>query len=211
MAVLMVILRVLVVLILLYLFLIAPNVLHRKLKQKEWGGGVFAHRGLHDDNHRIPENSMTAFRLAVEKGYGIELDVHLTRDRQIVVHHENSLKRLCGEDKLISETPMGELLGMRLIDTDERIPTLAEVLDLVRGQVPLIIEVKSDHPGNVALAASLNTQMQRYRGAWCVESFDPLMMRWFKKHAPSVVRGQLAMDPKKKRAGKYDHVRQFFM
>ena len=185
----------------LYLFLIAPNP-RRRLCPAKMSLMNFAHRGLHDDNHVIPENSLSAFRLAVEKGYGIEFDVHLTKDQALVVHHDDSLLRLCGADVRISGTTLEELAGYRLGDTDEIIPTLDQVLETVNGQVPLLIELKSDKFGDTTLAARLYERMQSYQGIWWAESFDPLMMRWFKKHAPGVIRGQLAVDQTRQKGKK---------
>lgn len=208
MSVVLGIIRWLIAVGLIYLFLIAPNLLHRKLRRRELLGWHYAHRGLHDDNHLVPENSLPAFRKAVQKGYGIELDVHLTLDQKLVVHHDNSLKRLCGDSRLISETTLEEIQRLDLCHTGESIPSLEQVLELVDGQVPLIIELKSDREGDTALAALLHGRMQSYKGAYCVESFDPLLMRWYKKHAPKVVRGQLAMDQRYTKKGKYTSWKQ---
>lgn len=191
-----------------YLFLIAPNVLRRKVRCPELLSWDYAHRGLHDENRQVPENSLAAFRLAVEAGYGIELDVHLTRDQKMVVHHDNSLKRMCGEDKRISDLPLEELRRFSLGNTAEGIPTFDEVLDVVNGRVPLLIELKSDRRGDTTLAGLLYTRLRTYQGVYCVESFDPLVVRWFKKHAPEVVRGQLAWD-KRVSKGKYKKFEQF--
>ena len=209
MSVVLEILRWLIAIGLVYLFLIAPNILHRKLRRKELLGWYYAHRGLHDDNHLVPENSLPAFQKAVDKGFSIELDVHLTKDQQLVVHHDNSLKRLCGDSRLISETTLSEIQHLELGQSGESVPTLDQVLALVDGRVPLIIELKSDKQGDTALATLLNARMQTYGGVYCVESFDPLLMRWYKKHAPKVVRGQLAVDPRYTKKGKYADVKQF--
>ncbi len=179
----------------LYLFLVAPRVRGRRARRAALTRQpLYAHRGLHDGNRQIPENSLPAFRLAAEKGYGVELDVHLTADGVLAVHHDDSLKRLCGVDRRISEITLAELSEYRLAETQEKVPTLDEVLEAVGGRVPLIVELKSDRPGDTALAEKLNARMARYSGFYCVESFDPLLMRWYKKHAPQVIRGQLAAD-----------------
>lgn len=180
-----------------YLFLIAPGFGKRGARRLKIDQRFYAHRGLHDNEHGLPENSMPAFRLAVEKGYGIELDVHLTKDQKMVVHHDASLLRICGVDRKIAQTTLEELAEYHLGNTDEKIPSLDEVLEAVNGQVPLLIELKADRFGNTALAQALNERMKAYAGPWWVESFDPLLIRWFKKHAPHVPRGQLAVDLKK--------------
>lgn len=206
MGVLLGVLAVLLFLTAAYLFLIAPNVLHRKARCPELLAWYYAHRGLHDP--QTPENSLAAFRLAVEAGYGIELDVHLTKDQKLVVHHDNSIKRMCGVNKRISDTTLEELRRYSLGDTAEVIPTLDETLELVNGSVPLILELKSDRRGDTTLARLLRARLQAYKGVYCVESFDPLVVRWFKKHAPQVVRGQLAWN-KRDSKGKYKSVERF--
>src|SRR5690606_10174328 len=103
----------------------------------------YAHRGLHNNNNDAPENSIKAFKLAVEHNYGIELDVRLTRDRVPVVFHDNSLNRACGVDKLVSEVNFDELSKYRLFNSTETIPSFEEVLKIIDGKVPLIVELKS--------------------------------------------------------------------
>ena len=174
-----------------YLFLIAPR--QGKMCMQDMPR-YFAHRGMHDAKNAVPENSLAAFRRAIGKGYGIELDVHLAKDGSVIVHHDDSLLRLCGVDRKISETGLDVLAGYCLGETDEKIPTLSQVLKVVHGQVPLLIELKTDRCGDNRLAARVHEEMQGYLGVWLVQSFDPLQLRWFKKHAPHVLRGQLAFD-----------------
>ncbi|MBQ8555867.1 MAG: glycerophosphodiester phosphodiesterase [Clostridia bacterium] len=151
-------------------------------------GYDYAHRGLHRAD--VPENSLGAFRAAVEGGYGIELDVRLTRDNVLVIHHDNAMKRLCGVDAKVKESTLEEVRRCRLRGTEERIPTFDEVLALVDGRVPLIVELKAE--GDAAqLSRAVWERMQRYGGPWCMESFDPRCVYWFRKHAPQVIRGQL--------------------
>lgn len=177
------------VLLLIYPWLIRPNQAHR-----DWStftGVDYAHRGLWDQQR--PENSLAAFEAAAEAGFGIELDVRLTRDGQLVIHHDASLARMCGEALCIEETDLATLRRCRLLDTDQQIPTLAEVLTLIAGRVPLILELKA--AGNAAdLASAVHQQMQSYTGVWCVESFHPSALLWFRRHAPQVIRGQLTFD-----------------
>ena len=131
---------------------------------------------------------MEAFRLAVEKGYGMELDVQLTKDGKLVVHHDGSLKRVCGVDKLIREMDFADL---PLLPDGSRIPLLREVLSMVDGRAPIIVEVK--HYGGAAkVAKAAHEILKGYKGAYCVESFDPTAVHWFRKNAPHIVRGQLA-------------------
>ena len=177
--------------LLLYLFLTAPG--HRAKKHVRAALPVpyYAHRGLHGG--QIPENSLPAFERAAQNGYGIELDVRLTRDGEIVVHHDETLKRMCGVDRRVSDLALDEILSLRLRDTSCGIPTLDAVCSLVNGRVPLLIEMKSDR-GNGDLPKLLYSRMKEYKGIWCVESFDPRMLLWFRLHAREVIRGQLAVD-----------------
>lgn len=177
---------VIVLLILLYLFLIAPS--REKPDDSQLRGWLYAHRGLHDGNEKVPENSMEAFRLAVEQGYGMELDVQLTKDGRLVVHHDGSLKRVCGVDKLIREVDFADL---PLLPDGSRIPLFTEVLSMVDGRAPIIVEVK--HYGGAAKVAKAAQEILKgYNGAYCVESFDPTAVHYFRKKAPHIVRGQLA-------------------
>ncbi len=177
-----------------YLFLIAP----RFARRKKWPSGFFqhdfAHRGLHGGD--IPENSLAAFELAANKGYGIELDVQLTRDGELVVHHDPTLKRTCGLDRAISEMSAGEIKGCFLGESGETVPTFQETLACVHGRVPLIVELKTAGKRNAELARKTYDALCSYGGKWVVESFDPRLLHWFRKNAPQVIRGQLAYDPR---------------
>lgn len=176
-----------IILFALYLFLIFPNLPKRDIKHLQ--GYDYAHRGLWNDV--LPENSMAAFRNAVAHGFGMEMDVHLTRDDQLVIFHDDSLKRMCGVDKAICDCTLAELRQYRLKGTDEGIPTFDEFLNMVDGRVPLIIEIKPDKRIN-ELCQQVHARLQSYQGPYCIESFHPLAVQWFRKHAPEVIRGQLA-------------------
>lgn len=195
MGVLIGLLRTAAVLFAIYCFLVAPNVVRRKLSHRQLTGRAYAHRGLHDK--KIPENSLTAFEKAIQAGYGIELDVRVTRDNVLVVHHDETLERSCGDKRRVCDVALADLQQLSLFETQEYIPTFDEVLALVDGRVPLIIELKTDF-SNKELAPQVYERLKRYKGVYCVESFDPFAVRWFKKHAPQVVRGQLSfMSPLK--------------
>lgn len=171
----------------LYLFLIFPQMPKRDIKHLQ--GWDYAHRGLWND--ALPENSMAAFRHAVDNGFGMEMDVHLTRDDQLVIFHDDSLKRMCGVDKPICECTLEELRQYRLKGTEEGIPTFDEFLTMVDGRVPLIIEIKPDK--RIAdLCSHVHARLQKYHGPYCIESFHPLAVQWFRKNAPEIIRGQLA-------------------
>lgn len=183
--------RICLILFAVYCFLVAPNLFHRKLSNVHLTGHDYAHRGLYDNKRGIPENSMAAFERAVKAGYGIEMDVRETRDHQLVVHHDETLERSCGDPRRVRDVPLEELQRLSLFGTDEHIPTFEAFLRMVNGQVPLIIELKTDFKSK-KLPEMVYQVLRTYRGIYCVESFDPSAVRWFKKHAPRIVRGQLA-------------------
>ena len=174
----------------LYIFLIAPGRLPKAAPAALWQAR-YAHRGLHDKQDTLPENSLAAFAAAVEAGYGIELDLRLTADDQVVVFHDHNLKRVCGVDRDVADCTYEELQGYRLSGTEERIPLFTEVLALVDGRAPFIIEMKSTKR-NTALCEKAAALLDAYSGPYCIESFHPGIVMWFKKHRPGVVRGQLA-------------------
>lgn len=177
---------------LFYLFIIAPDKLPTNSDVRLWNN-CYAHRGLHQKDKSIPENSMTAFAQAIAAGYGMELDINLTADGKVVVFHDASLLRVCGVDKLITDCTEEELSDYRLENTREGIPLLEDVLKLVDGRVPMIIELKNtkNWPQLCVKAAEL---LSDYSGPYCIESFHPGIVRWFYKNRPQVVRGQLSAD-----------------
>ena len=185
-----IIITVLVLLAALYIFLIMPDN-SQKDECRKFMNHDYAHRGLFNSYSGIPENSLEAFRLAVENGCGIELDIQMTRDKQLVVFHDATLKRMCGDNASISEKTYRELSAYRLEDTEYTIPLLTDVLDLVNGQVPLLIEIKLT--GHETLICKVLTETIRsYRGLLCIESFNPLVLKWFRENYPALARGQLS-------------------
>ena len=170
-----------------YLFMVKGRSGHPGLKQLQKFS--YAHRGLHGNG--IPENSMAAFRAALEKGYGIELDIHLMADGELAVIHDTSLKRTAGVDVKITDLTTADLENYRLEGTEEKIPLFSQVLELYAGKAPLIIELKAD--GNHrALVEAACRAMEGYTGAYCMESFDPRCILELKKNHPQVIRGQLS-------------------
>lgn len=153
-------------------------------------GWSYAHRGLHGAG--VPENSLKAFRKAISGGYGAELDVHLLADGNLAVIHDSSLKRTTGADVLIEDLTTEELKKYYLEDTLECIPEFSQVLALFEGNAPLVVELKSKDNNVDALCRGVCKYLDNYSGAYCVESFDPRCVAWFRKHRPNVVRGQLA-------------------
>lgn len=177
-----------IVLVLWWLWAIAPA--GKKMDFGEFKKYDYAHRGLHNVENGVPENSNTAFSLAVLGGFGMEFDLQLTKDKQVVVHHDHTIKRTCGVDKLISDMTLEELRGYRLFGTEEKVPLFSEVLKIVGGKTPLIIELKG-YTDPAELCTLAMEHLKDYTGLYCVESFDPRIVRWFRDNRPELVRGQL--------------------
>lgn len=175
----------LLIIIALAVFLIAPSV--RKNRADVWRGIPFAHRGLHDEERM--ENSIEAFDAACEHGFGIELDVQLSKDGTVVVFHDETLLRMTGDSRRVSEATLSELKALSLKGRGG-IPTLEETLRCVNGRVPLLVEIKNGKR-NAELCEKTMAQLSAYGGAYVVESFSPLILRWLKKHSPETIRGQL--------------------
>lgn len=153
----------------------------------------YAHRGYHD-KPQVPENSMAAFRRAVERGWGAELDVHLMKDGTLAVIHDSSLKRTAGAEVNIEDLTRADLEHYHLEGTEEKIPLFDEVLELYEGKVPLIIELKTAPGNHAALAKAVCERLDRYKGDFCIESFNPAVLRDVKKLRPHFCRGQLSRD-----------------
>lgn len=195
------------ILMLLFLLLIKPN---HKRDVSAFTGKSYAHRGLHDDE--VPENSMTAFRLARENGYGVELDVQMTKDGQLVVFHDGSLKRMTGVDGYLRDYTFEELQKFHLLNTSEKIPLFQDVLAVLGGTrsdengadlvaedgadlavADIVCEIKGDNGNmNYEICEKTYNCLADYAGIWCMESFSPFLVRWFKKNHPEVIRGQLS-------------------
>ena len=174
-----------------YLFLSFPSVRrHKDIKLIE--GRFIAHRGLHDLTEGTPENSLSAFRQAVELGFPIEIDIHLTLDGEIVVFHDDTLDRMCGVPGRVEEKTLSELKALRLGNTNHEIPTLEECLKTVDGKVPLLIEFKCVSLKCAPLCKKADEILRGYSGSYLIQSFYPTVLRWYKKHRRDVCRGQLA-------------------
>ncbi len=148
-----------------------------------------AHRGFH--NAENPENTLGAFQRAIDNNYAIELDVQLLKDGTVVVVHDNKLSRLCGEDKYVSNCDYEEIKNLKVLNSSFTIPTFKEVLDLVDGKTPLLIEIK-----NTLKVGELESKtfelLKNYNGEYAIQSFNPYSLAWFKDNAPNVLRGQLS-------------------
>lgn len=176
------------VICLLYLFLIAPKA---AVRTKELLGVHYAHRGLHDNQSIHPENSMNAFKKAIKAGYGIELDVQLTKDWVPVVFHDYTLDRVCGVEGKVYEYTYEELKQFKLGITQESIPRFEDVMKYIGGRVPVIVELKTEGM-DMSLCAIVDKVLREYQGVYCIESFNPLAVYWFRRNHPEVIRGQLS-------------------
>ena len=163
----------------------------RRRDWKKFQGWRYAHRGYHD-KPRIPENSLPAFRRAVQCGFGAELDVHLMKDGHLAVIHDASLKRTAGADVLVEDLTAEELKQYRLEGTEHHIPLLEEVLPIFAGKAPLIVELKAERGNAAALAEAACALLDKYHVTYCMESFDPRCLMWLWENRPDVVRGQLS-------------------
>ena len=180
-----VLLIIILILIALILFILAPS--RRRQRMAAWQGTAFAHRGLHGEG--AAENTAPAFERACAAGFGIELDVQLSRDGEVVVFHDDDLKRMTGDARRVDAV---DLAGLQALDLPhgERIPRFEDVLALVNGRVPLLVELKNGRRNNELCEKTL-ALLRQYRGRYIVESFNPLIVRWFRRHARDVLRGQL--------------------
>jgi glycerophosphoryl diester phosphodiesterase len=165
----------------------------------------YAHRGLHDVSLGIPENSLAAFQRAHDLGFGAELDVHLTVEGKLAVIHDSNTKRMCGTSLTVEKSTLAQLRDLTLAGTQEHIPTLDEVLELFEFDTssddpepaPLIVEVKTASAGWARVAELCEKTMaalDAHTVSYCIESFDPRVLIWLRRHRPEVVRGQLSRD-----------------
>ena len=183
------------------IFFMMPRFSKRKalLPFAKWN---YAHRGYHDLAKGFPENSLPAFERACTHGYGMELDVQLTKDQKLVVLHDFSLLRACGIDAQVDELTLDEIKKLRLFNTVCTIPTFEEVLELVDGRTPLIVEIKQKGADSETCRQSAKL-LDHYQGSYCVESFNPMAVGWFKNHRPNYVRGQLSGELNMKQPAKF--------
>lgn len=174
----------------LYLLVIMPRMIGKPdtASFRKW---LYAHRGLHDNRTDAPENSLRAFQKAVDAGYGIELDIQMSKDQIPVVFHDFTLKRICGVEGKVIDYTYEELQQFPLCGTDQRIPKFEDVLRLVNGKVPLIVELKIEAV-DTSICVAGDRLLADYTGMYCVESFNPLGVFWYRRHRKEIVRGQLA-------------------
>lgn len=182
-----------VLLITVYIFIKPGN--PKKCYEYDWMyKNPIAHRGYHNFDAGIIENSKTAFERAIERNYNIEMDISLTKDEQIVVYHDNDFKRLLKLDKKVSELTLDEIKKLRYENSNDDILEFGEFLSLINGRTGLVIEFKSQSKArNYILCQKAMEYLKDYKGNYVVQSFDPTIVGWFKKNYPIIPRGQLCM------------------
>ena len=157
------------------------------------GGYRYAHRGLHDAAAGRPENSLSAFRAAAERGFGVELDVHLMADGGLAVIHDSELDRVCGKHAVIEQLRREDLRDYPLLGSGETIPLLEQALAVLGKRVPVIVELKVR--GNAAALADVALErLEKWEGTYCVESFNPAALARLRRRWPHVIRGQLSQN-----------------
>lgn len=177
------------VLFVVYVFLILPRRAD-KAKFAPFQGLMAAHRGLYEKDQSVAENSLEAFKRAAENGYGVELDVQLSKDGAVVVFHDDIVDRMTDRKGRVDSFTLAELRAMPLKGTEHRIPLFTDVMAVLDGKSPTIVELKST-PNYKELCEKTLAILRTLKGPYCVESFDPRIVRWFYKNAPDLVRGQL--------------------
>jgi glycerophosphoryl diester phosphodiesterase len=148
-----------------------------------------AHRGLHESG--VPENSLAAFKAAVQAGYAIEFDIRLTADKKLIILHDATTARMTELRLVVKQRLASELTSLKLLDSEEKIPLLHNALDAIAGRAPILIEVKKNIPMR-ELGPLLVKALADYRGEVAVASFDPRVVWWLRRHAPHIVRVQIA-------------------
>lgn len=194
MTVFLIVCGVLLLLFALYLFFAFPQKAE-KTKRAPYQNRYFAHRGLFNNKGELPpENTLEGFDAACRAGFGSELDVQFTSDGELIVFHDNDYKRACGVDKKVWDVTLAEAQSFKLFERDFKAPLFSEMLKTVDGRTPLIIEIKAEERDNQTyyeLCRRVNEELADYKGEYCIESFNPFVVRWWRKNRPDVVRGQL--------------------
>jgi glycerophosphoryl diester phosphodiesterase len=153
----------------------------------------YAHRGLHDSAAGVIENTPSAFRLAIEAGYGIECDVQISADGEAMVHHDFILGRLTRGNSRLDERSAADLKAIEFFATSDRMLTLGEMCALVAGRVPMLVELKSEFNGDERIAMRSAAVLAGYAGPVAAMSFDPALIAAVRRLAPKLARGLVAM------------------
>ncbi|WP_440410534.1 glycerophosphodiester phosphodiesterase [Neorhizobium petrolearium] len=169
-----------------------------------------AHRGYHDMNHQVWENTLSAFARAVEAGFAIECDVQLAADSVPVIFHDHDLERLCGIKGDVREKTAAELGLLAVGGTKDKVPTLKQMLDLVAGKVPLVIEIKgrTGEGEDDGFAETVLEVLEGYRGQVALMSFDHHILRDLKRTGSPYPLGLTAMGDKPEEFFRHDEAMQ---
>ena len=152
---------------------------------REW---TYAHRGLHDE--LAPENSLAAFAGALERGMGVECDIQRSRDHAAMLMHDWELERLTGVTGPTACYSAEELARIAYLDSEHMLARLDDLLELVDGKVPILVEIKSRRRYDVEESCvAVRDALAGYEGRHAVMSFDPRVSRWFRRHSPNTVQG----------------------
>lgn len=197
------------ILLALYLLMIMPRIIN-KPSREPFTGVLYAHRGLFDNESDAPENSMAAFKKAVDGGYGIECDVQLSKDGVPVVFHDFTLERVTGQKGKVIDYTYDELLNFNLMNSQEKIPRFEDFLKMVDGRVPLIVELKIER-FDLSVCSKADELLSNYKGVYCIESFNPFGVHWYKKNRPEIMRGQLSDDFHKDKPEEFRGVLYFLL
>lgn len=182
---------VLAAVLLIYLFLIFPSA--RKHPHKNRYRNLFvAHRGLHNIKKGVPENSLAAFKSAIENGFALEIDIHVTKDNKIVIFHDDDLKRVCNNEGVVEQMTFDELSDFNLLGTDYKIPLLEELLEICDENSLLVIEYKCGPKNYKRLCENADKVLSSYNVPYIMQSFNPLALMWYKNNRKDIFRGQLA-------------------
>lgn len=172
-------------------------------KNLSWLNDIkIAHRGLHNIEKGIPENTIVAFEKAIERNIAIELDIHILKDNTIIVFHDDTLQRACNIQKNIKDLTHKDIKALKLFGSEYKIPTLIDALDYIDSRVPIILEIKTDVKAKI-ICPLLVKILDKYKGKLAVKSFDPNVCIWFRKNAPNYIRGLLVTDFKNEKRHKY--------
>src|SRR5690554_251159 len=162
----------------------------KKNKKMEWMKGYSFHRGKYYKDQSIPENSLQAIQSSVDERVDIEFDVRITQDNQLIVFHDETLQRMCGVDMQVEDMTYDAICELLLKNTDQKIPTFKEALKIVNGKVNLIIEIKPTEKINTVCNLVMS-ELENYQGQFAICSFHPMIVTYFKKYYPTVIRGQI--------------------
>lgn len=181
----------LIILILLFILLIVYiSFPHREGKDLSWMKGYCAHRGLHNKQLGIEENSPSAFQLAIDAGLNIEMDIRITKDQQLIVFHDGDGKRMLNIDENIEKLTLKEVQSATIGNSLDTVITLQQFLDMVSSRVGLIIEIKATSQ-NERVSQLCAEILDGYRGNFSICSFRPEVLGWFAKNRKHFIRGQL--------------------